>query len=148
MLLISHILSYGSWLGIVGHVASLFPTRQQHYKKKQCVTLTIDASRPPPSRITFRLRVINSISEITLVIIGVEQAGTVTISWVVDLLQVQLTYLLWKFQLENWHGSWTSMLIWNFNYAHFKLSWITRVLVCVDLLKNGSNFTCPSFSYQ
>ncbi|KAL2558782.1 putative 6-phosphogluconolactonase 5 [Forsythia ovata] len=67
-------------MGPDGHVASLFPTRQQRYEKKRWVTFITDSPKPPPPRITFTFPVINSASEIAMVITGAELANTVKIA--------------------------------------------------------------------
>ncbi|CAI9781825.1 unnamed protein product [Fraxinus pennsylvanica] len=64
-------------MGPDGHVASLFPTRQQRYEKNRWVTFIIDSPKPPPPRITFTLPVINSATEIAMVVTGAELADTV-----------------------------------------------------------------------
>ncbi|PIN16539.1 6-phosphogluconolactonase - like protein [Handroanthus impetiginosus] len=61
-------------MGPDGHVASLFPTRTQRYEKKRWVTFITDSPKPPPPRITFTFPVINSASEIAMVITGAELA--------------------------------------------------------------------------
>ncbi|XP_057798810.1 probable 6-phosphogluconolactonase 4, chloroplastic [Salvia miltiorrhiza] len=63
-------------MGPDGHVASLFPSRQQRYEKKRWVTFITDSPKPPPPRITFTFPVINSASEIAMVITGAELADT------------------------------------------------------------------------
>lgn len=66
-------------MGPDGHVASLFPTREQRYEKKRWVTFITDSPKPPPPRITFTFTVINSASEIAMVITGAELADTTKI---------------------------------------------------------------------
>ncbi|KAL3653685.1 6-phosphogluconolactonase 3, chloroplastic [Castilleja foliolosa] len=67
-------------MGPDGHVASLFPTRQQRYEKEKWVTFITDSPKPPPPRITFTFPVINSASEIAMVVTGAELAGTTKIA--------------------------------------------------------------------
>lgn len=64
-------------MGPDGHVASLFPNRTQRFEKKRWVTFITDSPKPPPPRITFSFPVINSASEIAMVITGSELAHTV-----------------------------------------------------------------------
>lgn len=64
-------------MGPDGHVASLFPNRNQKFEKKRWVTFIKDSPKPPPPRITLTFPVINSSSEIAMVITGVELANTV-----------------------------------------------------------------------
>ncbi|XP_051143764.1 probable 6-phosphogluconolactonase 4, chloroplastic [Andrographis paniculata] len=64
-------------MGPDGHVASLFPTRPQRYEKKRWVTFITDSPKPPPPRITFTFPVINSSSEIAMVITGADLADAV-----------------------------------------------------------------------
>ncbi|PIN16540.1 6-phosphogluconolactonase [Handroanthus impetiginosus] len=66
-------------MGPDGHVASLFPTRSHRYEKKRWVTFITDSPKPPPPRITFTFPVINSASEIAMVITGAELAGATKI---------------------------------------------------------------------
>ncbi|KAG6410074.1 hypothetical protein SASPL_128122 [Salvia splendens] len=63
-------------MGPDGHIASLFPTRQQRYEKKRWVTFITDSPKPPPPRITFTFPVINSAAEIAMVVTGAELANT------------------------------------------------------------------------
>lgn len=55
-------------IGFDGHVASLFPNRPQRYEKKRWVTFITDSPKPPPPRITFTFPVINSASNIAMVV--------------------------------------------------------------------------------
>ncbi|KAL6509227.1 hypothetical protein OROGR_022537 [Orobanche gracilis] len=66
-------------MGPDGHVASLFPSHQQRYEKERWVTFITDSPKPPPPRITFTFPVINSASEIAMVVTGAELAGTTKI---------------------------------------------------------------------
>ena len=59
-------------MGPCGHVASLFPNRSQQNDKKDWVTFIKDSPKPPPPRITFTFPVINSASEIAMVVTGLE----------------------------------------------------------------------------
>ncbi|KAH6760453.1 NagB/RpiA/CoA transferase-like superfamily protein [Perilla frutescens var. frutescens] len=63
-------------MGPDGHVASLFPSHHQRYEKKRWVTFITDSPKPPPPRITFTFPVINSASDIAMVITGAELADT------------------------------------------------------------------------
>lgn len=63
-------------MGPDGHVASLFPSRPQRYEKKRWVTFITDSPKLPPPRITFTFPVINSASEIAMVVTGAELADT------------------------------------------------------------------------
>ncbi|KAL8538116.1 hypothetical protein ACS0TY_000174 [Phlomoides rotata] len=67
-------------MGPDGHVASLFPSHQQRYEKKRWVTFITDSPKPPPPRITFTFPVINSASEIAMVITGVKLVDTTKIA--------------------------------------------------------------------
>ncbi|XP_009612706.1 putative 6-phosphogluconolactonase 4, chloroplastic [Nicotiana tabacum] len=66
-------------MGPDGHVASLFPTRSQRHEKEGLVTFITDSPKPPPPRITFTFPVINSASEIAMVITGAELANIVDV---------------------------------------------------------------------
>lgn len=66
-------------MGPDGHVASLFPTRSQRHEKERLVTFITDSPKPPPPRITFTFPVINSASEIAMVITGAELANMVDV---------------------------------------------------------------------
>ncbi|PIN16541.1 6-phosphogluconolactonase - like protein [Handroanthus impetiginosus] len=66
-------------MGPDGHVASLFPTRTQRNEKKRWVTFITDSPKPPPPRITFTFPVINSASDIAMVITGAELADATKI---------------------------------------------------------------------
>ncbi|KAK6120533.1 hypothetical protein DH2020_045728 [Rehmannia glutinosa] len=63
-------------MGPDGHVASLFPSRHHRYEKERWVTFITDSPKPPPPRITFTFPVINSASEIAMVITGADLAET------------------------------------------------------------------------
>lgn len=64
-------------MGPDGHVASLFPNRPQRFEKERWVTFIKDSPKPPPPRITYTFPVINSSSEIAMVITGAELANAV-----------------------------------------------------------------------
>ncbi|KAH6838219.1 NagB/RpiA/CoA transferase-like superfamily protein [Perilla frutescens var. hirtella] len=64
-------------IGPDGHVASLFPNRQQRYEKKRWVTFITDSPKPPPERITFTFPVINSASNTAMVVTDAEEADAV-----------------------------------------------------------------------
>ncbi|KAL3524444.1 hypothetical protein ACH5RR_017278 [Cinchona calisaya] len=64
-------------MGPDGHVASLFPNRTQRFEKKRWVTFIKDSPKPPPPRITYTFPVINSSSEIAMVVTGAEIANAV-----------------------------------------------------------------------
>ncbi|PWA98127.1 6-phosphogluconolactonase, DevB-type [Artemisia annua] len=67
-------------MGPDGHVASLFCWHFQRFEKKRWVTFITDSPKPPPPRITFTFPLINSASEIALVIVGEEKADAVKIA--------------------------------------------------------------------
>ncbi|KAL6508275.1 hypothetical protein OROHE_021817 [Orobanche hederae] len=67
-------------MGPDGHVASLFPSHQQRYEKERWVTFITDSPKPPPPRITFTFPVINSASEVAMVVTGADLAGTTKIA--------------------------------------------------------------------
>ncbi|KZV46877.1 putative 6-phosphogluconolactonase 4, chloroplastic, partial [Dorcoceras hygrometricum] len=87
-------------MGPDGHVASLFPTRHQRYEKKRWVTFITDSPKPPPPRITFTFPVINSASEIAMVVTGAELADTVKIALVMAKLRIRPPCLALRFQLK------------------------------------------------
>ncbi|KAK6155548.1 hypothetical protein DH2020_009796 [Rehmannia glutinosa] len=64
-------------VGFDGHVASLFPNRPQRYEKKRWVTFITDSPKPPPPRITLTFPVINSASDIALVVLDKGKADIV-----------------------------------------------------------------------
>ncbi|XP_060212198.1 probable 6-phosphogluconolactonase 4, chloroplastic [Lycium barbarum] len=67
-------------MGPDGHVASLFPSRPHRHEKERLVTFITDSPKPPPPRITFTFPVINSASEIAMVITGAELAYMVDVA--------------------------------------------------------------------
>ncbi|GJW23974.1 retrotransposon protein, putative, ty1-copia subclass [Tanacetum coccineum] len=67
-------------MGPDGHVASLFCWHFQRFEKTRWVTFITDSPKPPPPRITFTFPLINSASEIALVIVGEEKADAVKVA--------------------------------------------------------------------
>ncbi|KAK9076737.1 hypothetical protein SSX86_005071 [Deinandra increscens subsp. villosa] len=67
-------------MGPDGHIASLFCWHFQRFEKQKWVTFITDSPKPPPPRITFTLPLINSASEIALVVIGEEKADAVKLA--------------------------------------------------------------------
>ncbi|KAL0304459.1 UNVERIFIED_CONTAM: putative 6-phosphogluconolactonase 4, chloroplastic [Sesamum radiatum] len=67
-------------IGPDGHVASLFPSRPQRYDKTDWVTYITDSPKPPPPRITFTFPVINSATDIAMVVTDKEEAEAVYIT--------------------------------------------------------------------
>ncbi|KAH6822453.1 6-phosphogluconolactonase 1 [Perilla frutescens var. hirtella] len=61
-------------MGPDGHVASLFPNHSVFNEKDQWVTFITDSPKPPPERITFTLPVINSASNVAVVVTGAGKA--------------------------------------------------------------------------
>ncbi|KAL2226111.1 UNVERIFIED_CONTAM: putative 6-phosphogluconolactonase 2 [Sesamum indicum] len=57
-------------MGPDGHVASLFPNHSVLSEKLQWVTFITDSPKPPPERITFTFPVINSASNVAVVVTG------------------------------------------------------------------------------
>ncbi|KAL3521694.1 hypothetical protein ACH5RR_019843 [Cinchona calisaya] len=64
-------------MGPDGHVASLFPNRPQRFEKERWVTYIKDSPKPPPPRITYTFPLINSSTEIAMVVTGAELANAV-----------------------------------------------------------------------
>ncbi|KGN51987.1 probable 6-phosphogluconolactonase 1 [Cucumis sativus] len=64
-------------MGSDGHVASLFPDHSVLEEKDEWVTFITDSPKPPPERITFTLPVINSASNVAIVVTGESKAETV-----------------------------------------------------------------------
>ncbi|KAA8533557.1 hypothetical protein F0562_031009 [Nyssa sinensis] len=64
-------------MGPDGHVASLFPGHPLVHEDKRWVTFIKDSPKLPPERITFTFPVINSSSDIALVITGADLATAV-----------------------------------------------------------------------
>lgn len=61
-------------LGPDGHVASLFPNHSALNEREEWVTFITDSPKPPPERITFTMPVINSASNVALVVTGDSKA--------------------------------------------------------------------------
>nr|CAD1837971.1 unnamed protein product [Ananas comosus var. bracteatus] len=61
-------------MGPDGHVASLFPDHPALRVKDEWVTFITDSPEPPPERITFTLPVINSASNVAVVVTGEDKA--------------------------------------------------------------------------
>lgn len=61
-------------MGADGHVASLFPNHSVFKENEQWVTFITDSPKPPPERITFTLPVINSASNVAIVVVGASKA--------------------------------------------------------------------------
>ncbi|CAH1449094.1 unnamed protein product [Lactuca virosa] len=59
-------------MGPEGHVASLFCWHFQRFEKEKWVTFVMDSPKPPSKRITFTFPLINSASEIAMVVTGEE----------------------------------------------------------------------------
>ncbi|KAK7309894.1 hypothetical protein RJT34_06993 [Clitoria ternatea] len=64
-------------LGPDGHVASLFPNHSALNEREEWVTFITDSPKPPPERITFTLPVINSASNVAVVVTGESKAESV-----------------------------------------------------------------------
>ncbi|XP_044489552.1 probable 6-phosphogluconolactonase 1 isoform X2 [Mangifera indica] len=64
-------------MGSDGHVASLFPNHSLLDEKDEWVTFITDSPKPPPERITFTLPVINSASNVAMVVTGENKAEAV-----------------------------------------------------------------------
>ncbi|KAK1272445.1 putative 6-phosphogluconolactonase 2 [Acorus gramineus] len=69
-------------MGPDGHVASLFPWHALLDLKDDWVTYITDSPKPPPERITFTLPVINSASNVAVVVSGATKA--VAVKLVID----------------------------------------------------------------
>ncbi|KAI3709445.1 hypothetical protein L2E82_39207 [Cichorium intybus] len=67
-------------MGPEGHVASLFCWHFQRFEKKKWVTFITDSPKPPPERITFTFPLINSASEIAMVVTGEDAADAVKVA--------------------------------------------------------------------
>ncbi|XP_059648736.1 probable 6-phosphogluconolactonase 2 [Cornus florida] len=61
-------------MGSDGHVASLFPDHSVLDEKDEWVTFITDSPKPPPERITFTFPVINSASNVAVVVTGSSKA--------------------------------------------------------------------------
>ncbi|KAK2636031.1 hypothetical protein Ddye_030823 [Dipteronia dyeriana] len=64
-------------MGSDGHVASLFPDHTVLEEKEEWITFITDSPKPPPERITFTLPVINSASNVAVVVTGESKAEAV-----------------------------------------------------------------------
>ncbi|XP_057962523.1 probable 6-phosphogluconolactonase 2 [Malania oleifera] len=64
-------------MGSDGHIASLFPNHSILYEENEWVTFLTDSPKPPPERITFTLPVINSASNVAVVVTGSSKAEAV-----------------------------------------------------------------------
>ncbi|XP_010260509.1 PREDICTED: probable 6-phosphogluconolactonase 2 [Nelumbo nucifera] len=64
-------------MGPDGHIASLFPNHTALDEKDEWVTFITDSPKPPPERITFTLPVINSASNVAVVVTGGNKADAV-----------------------------------------------------------------------
>ncbi|KAA8529316.1 hypothetical protein F0562_033885 [Nyssa sinensis] len=64
-------------MGPDGHVASLFPNHSVLNEEDEWVTFITDSPKPPPERITFTLPVINSASNVAVVVTGSSKAEAV-----------------------------------------------------------------------
>lgn len=64
-------------MGSDGHVASLFPNHPVLDEKNEWVTFITDSPKSPPERITFTLPVINSASNVAVVVTGDSKADAV-----------------------------------------------------------------------
>ncbi|XP_073024760.1 probable 6-phosphogluconolactonase 2 isoform X1 [Primulina eburnea] len=61
-------------MGLDGDIASLFPNHAALQERELWVTFITDSPKPPPERITFTLPVINSASNVAVVVTGVGKA--------------------------------------------------------------------------
>ncbi|XP_071729527.1 probable 6-phosphogluconolactonase 4, chloroplastic [Rutidosis leptorrhynchoides] len=66
-------------IGPEGHIASLFCWNFQRFEKTKWVTYITNSPKPPPQRITFTLPLINSASEIAIVVTGEDAADVVKV---------------------------------------------------------------------
>ncbi|RAL38331.1 unnamed protein product [Cuscuta campestris] len=64
-------------MGPDGHVASLFPGHPILAQKEEWVSFLTDSPKPPPERITFTLPVVNSASNVAVVVTGSGKAEAV-----------------------------------------------------------------------
>ncbi|KAJ8760616.1 hypothetical protein K2173_015283 [Erythroxylum novogranatense] len=64
-------------MGPDGHIASLFPNHSVLNEKDEWVTFVTNSPKPPPERITFTLPVINSASNVAIVVTGESKAEAV-----------------------------------------------------------------------
>lgn len=64
-------------MGSDGHIASLFPNHPSLEEKNEWVTYLTNSPKPPPERITFTLPVINSASNVAVIITGSDKSEAV-----------------------------------------------------------------------
>lgn len=64
-------------MGSDGHIAALFPNHSVLDENEEWVTFITDSPKPPPERITFTLPVINSASNVAVVVTGSSKAEAV-----------------------------------------------------------------------
>lgn len=64
-------------MGSDGHIASLFPNHSSLKEKNEWVTYLTNSPKPPPERITFTLPVINSASNVAVVVTGSDKSEAV-----------------------------------------------------------------------
>ncbi|KAI3977099.1 hypothetical protein MKX01_002419 [Papaver californicum] len=67
-------------MGPDGHVASLFPNHMVLEEKDEWVTFITDSPEPPPERLTFTFPVINSASNVAVVVTGSSKAETLRLA--------------------------------------------------------------------
>nr|GEX21021.1 probable 6-phosphogluconolactonase 4, chloroplastic [Tanacetum cinerariifolium] len=67
-------------MGPEGHVGSMFCWLFQRFAKQKWVTYLTDSPKPPPQRITFTFPLINSSSEIAMVVTGGDAADAVKVA--------------------------------------------------------------------
>nr|GEW54206.1 probable 6-phosphogluconolactonase 4, chloroplastic [Tanacetum cinerariifolium] len=67
-------------MGPEGHIASLFCWHFQRFEKQKWVTFIIDSPKPPAQRITFTFPLINSASEIAMVVTEEDAADAVKVA--------------------------------------------------------------------
>ncbi|XP_076933703.1 putative 6-phosphogluconolactonase 4, chloroplastic [Bidens hawaiensis] len=67
-------------MGPDGHVASLFCWHFQRFEKTKWVTFITHSPKPPPPRITFTFPLINSASEIAMVVTGEDAADAIKVA--------------------------------------------------------------------
>nr|GEY66234.1 probable 6-phosphogluconolactonase 4, chloroplastic [Tanacetum cinerariifolium] len=66
--------------GPEGHIASLFRWHFQRFEKQKWVLFITDSPKPPAQRITFTFPLINSASEIAMVVTGEDAADAVKVA--------------------------------------------------------------------
>nr|CAD1837953.1 unnamed protein product [Ananas comosus var. bracteatus] len=101
-------------MGPDGHVASLFPDHPALRVKDEWVTFITDSPEPPPERITFTLPVINSASNVAVVVTGEDKATAARAAVSGNVRErIALLYFLLEWfgqSMERWLGSWISLL--------------------------------------